>query len=119
MNILEEIIRKDIYIDLKESTKEDIYTLSDMFEYQYPDISNNSTFFYPTIKSFYDKYGTDDDVCFYNRPASTWDGYKTYKAANGNGLMSGFSAAEIIAMYEGTNFSDVSEDDVMKMFVEA
>lgn len=119
MNILGKIINKDIYIDLRESTKEDMYTLSDMFEYRYPDISNNSTFYYPTIKSFYDEYGTDDDVCFYNRSASTWDGYKTYGAANKNGLKSGFSAAEIIAMYEGTKFSDVSEDDVMKMFMEA
>ena len=115
MSLLDSLVKNEIALNIKESDSKDIAELSDEIDKFYPGISKrySATYYYPTMKGFVAKH-LEDDICFYNTKANTWDGYtkaEYYLTRYPKSIIC--TAEEIINEYK---IKEINEEDLMSMF---
>ena len=115
MSLLDSLVKNEIALNLKESDSKDIAELSDEIDKIYPGISErfSSTYYFPTMKSFAAKHH-ENDICFYNTEAHTWDGYtKTEYYVMRHSKNAICTAKEIMDDYK---IEEINEEDLLSMF---
>ncbi|MBP5423887.1 MAG: hypothetical protein J6Y78_15735 [Paludibacteraceae bacterium] len=115
MSLLDSLVKNEIALNIKESDSKDIAELSDEIDKIYPGISErfSSTYYYPTMKSFVAKH-LENDICFYNTEANTWDGYSKTEY-----YLTRYSKNTICTAKEIMNdckIKEINEEDLMSMF---